>query len=1119
LGADYYLYPTSIPNVADWTNESLAEGSPGCGGPCACDDGWYATNATATGFMTAVEFEPFTLPPGEAILAVYVNTLVRFNQGTSGEVRLRLELPSQALVVNRDSGTFTNTTNCTYVYTALEGDVTAVVPQWTQQLVNDIRLGIRRLSANPPTNNTLRCKSLRIRVVTGPDSDFDGDGIADVLDNCPLASNPDQIDTDFDGKGDACDNCPTAANPPQEDVDGDGIGDACDPDIDEDGVANEGDDNAYFAFVCVDSDGDGCDDCGVAGVFSPANDGPDCDQDGICDAGDPDGCPDCNNNGVPDAAEILGNPLLDCNQNGGLDACESIASGASFWFNPVGGSYNSAGNWCPSVEPSVLNSPVFRLTATYPVSFLTSKTNRSISVQKGHVTFQLNGKSLSLLGSAGVGLAVGTESGEPASLALANGAVGSLGGSWEVKLGAVPDSQGSRFVTGGTTSVSGMGSTCVGCFGQGSMTLQGGAHFQSLVGVVGAEFGSSGEVLVTGAGSTWSAPLGLDIERGSVTLAPGGTLETKSIVRIFPDGTLRGEGLVGSDVVNFGTIDLSESAGGELAILGDYRQLSQISGFGASSGGLRVRLGGALPGVSSDLVSVSGEALLGGGLFVALTEGFDPPVNSLGDLPLLLATSINGVFDVAVMPPLSGGRFLRVQVAAPDSEASAAVTIEVATLESLIALAAPTNAPLASLPNAAALGDLDGDGDLDLAVALPGSTTTANGSVLILINQGVVGNRWLGFAGGAQIPVGTQPSAIAIGLLTGDDALDLAVANAGDDSVTVLANSGTGSFSVSGVVAAGDAPMGVAIAPVDQIPGVDAQGDIAVVNATSGTFQILKNNGFGTFTPGPPVPVGAVPCSVGPTDIDNDGAIDFIVSCAGAAGEGSTVVTLVNEAGLLIPVASQEVGSHPVAQVVVDLSGDGFDDVVTANSLGNSVSVLVNPADGTGAFNPAVNVPIGIAPVSIAPIDIDTDGDVDVAVVATNESGETVVRVLRNDTNGGTQLTLVLAADQSSSGIPKLVLSGDVDGDQAADLVIVDGPVGGGVASGSPVPAVAVRLQSAVQVEGDLNGDGEVDGSDLALILGNWGTCQACASCQADLTGDCAVDAADLAIVLGAWGS
>ena len=49
---------------------------------------------------------------------------------------------------------------------------------------------------------------------------------------------------------------------------------------------------------------------------------------------------------------------------------------------------------------------------------------------------------------------------------------------------------------------------------------------------------------------------------------------------------------------------------------------------------------------------------------------------------------------------------------------------------------------------------------------------------------------------------------------------------------------------------------------------------------------------------------------------------------------------------------------------------------------------------------------------------------------------------------------------------------------------------------------------------GDLNGDGIVNGADLALILASWG---ACPGCPADLNGDGVVDGGDLAFILANW--
>ena len=102
-----------------------------------------------------------------------------------------------------------------------------------------------------------------VGVVVGNGStvDSDGDGVPDLVDTCPDVANADQklftffADSDNDGFGDpndsivactqpagyvdnALDNCPTASNPDQLDTDGDGMGDECDLDDDNDGRAD-----------------------------------------------------------------------------------------------------------------------------------------------------------------------------------------------------------------------------------------------------------------------------------------------------------------------------------------------------------------------------------------------------------------------------------------------------------------------------------------------------------------------------------------------------------------------------------------------------------------------------------------------------------------------------------------------------------------------------------------------------------------------------------------------------------------------------------------------------------------------------------------------------------------
>jgi hypothetical protein len=196
-------------------------------------------------------------------------------------------------------------------------------------------------------------------------------------------------------------------------------------------------------------------------------------------------------------------------------------------------------------------------------------------------------------------------------------------------------------------------------------------------------------------------------------------------------------------------------------------------------------------------------------------------------------------------------------------------------------------------------GDVDGDGDIDLVVAISDASR-------IGVLKGSGDGSFVGLDCTGTLPpagcftVGRSPAGVTLGDLNGDSRLDTVVANEDADTASLMLNDGSGGFTSAGQLNTGlfSFPEASVIADFNG----DGAADIAVVNSENDNIALFIGHGDGTF----------------------DSAVFFAVQ------EGGT----------------------PVAIATADLNADGLPDIVTANADLASISILMNQSEAAPPGSP-----------------------------------------------------------------------------------------------------------------------------------------------------------------------
>lgn len=313
------------------------------------------------------------------------------------------------------------------------------------------------------------------------------------------------------------------------------------------------------------------------------------------------------------------------------------------------------------------------------------------------------------------------------------------------------------------------------------------------------------------------------------------------------------------------------------------------------------------------------------------------------------------------------------------------------------AFALPTRFGVGTGPANLVVTDVDGDGRPDLVVANAQDQTVS-------VRLGDPAKPGFFLPAVLLATPGRTPLDVAVGDLNGDGKMDIVVAASGANNVMVFLQGATlGTFSGPFTFTVGGDPQAVTVADLDG----DGRPDIAVAT-TANTVSVLSRILFSpTLVAQSAVDyaTGVQPVAIKAADLNGDGKVDLLTANYGATlspgTQGLSVLLQGATAGTFQAPVHYTTGYRSTALVVGDLDGDGRLDVAVADSGlpgdPGSVSVLLQDPSTPGALLTATSYRGAWGPMGVALGDMNGDGLPDLVLA----DGDIVVR-FNNSTTPGT---------------------------------------------------------------------------------------------------------------------
>ena len=127
--------------------------------------------------------------------------------------------------------------------------------------------------------------------------------------------------------------------------------------------------------------------------------------------------------------------------------------------------------------------------------------------------------------------------------------------------------------------------------------------------------------------------------------------------------------------------------------------------------------------------------------------------------------------------------------------------------------------------------------------------------------------------------------------------------------------------------------------------------------------------------------------------------------------------------------ATLPVGNYPHSVCAVDVNGDGWVDLISANSGDNTLTMLTN--NGAGGFALSATLPAGQYPLCVVAADVNADGHPDLICTDYGITGPSALTVMTNNGTGGFALSSTLPVGFG----PVSVVAADVNNDGEPDLI------------------------------------------------------------------------------------